>query len=145
MAYYLISGENNYERIVHNYLQGFNQALKCAKAKNSNVRVLFNIISNANDMYLGEALGQDSAHKLCGSSSKKLTIGNVDFHASSIGSLKSKSTFKEKVFLVFNPQLRDIEAKTKILDKSVDIIVIEYHAEPGDIKRWELDSKAKKI
>lgn len=145
MAYYLISGENNYERIVHNYLKGFNQALKCAKAKNSNVRVLFNIISNANDMYLGEALGQDSAHKLCGSSSKKLTVGNVDFHASSIGSLKSKSTFKEKVFLVFNPQLRDIEAKTKILDKSVDVIVIEYHAAPGELERWKLDSKAKKI
>ncbi|MCW8110149.1 hypothetical protein [Yersinia intermedia] len=145
MAYYLVRAVNNYAEAVNNHKKGFIYSLALAKEVNSNVRVLFPSMQNANSQFLAEAIGPDVAHKLCGSRAKKVSIENVEFSASWLDGVKSRQACSEKVFLVIIPQLIEIESLTKTLGTGIEMIVVEHHAEPGELKRWAAEVKAKNI
>ncbi|MCA6954668.1 hypothetical protein [Pectobacterium polaris] len=145
MGYYFVQGVNDYTAAIDNHELGFAYALKLAKLANSNVRVLFPSMQFANSQFLSEALGNDVADRLCDSKAKKIKLEGVEFSASWIRSVKSHITFTEEVFLVITPPLIEIEALTKTLGKNIDMIVVEYHAAPDELKRWVSDVKAKRL
>lgn len=145
MGYYLVQGVDDYSAAIDNHRLGFAHALNLAKQANSNVRVLFPSMQTANSQFLSEALGNDFADKLCDSKAKTIKLEGIEFSASWIGSVKSHRSFAEKVFLVIIPQLVEIETLTKILGGGIDMLVIEHHAEPGELNRWASEVKAKKL
>ncbi|QLT89270.1 hypothetical protein [Klebsiella grimontii] len=113
MGFFLVSGVNEHEASVENHRKGFAYALGLAKKHHSDVRVLFPDMALALTQYLSEAIGDKVASKLCSSSSKKINLEDVIFRASWLGSVKSRSSFSEIVYLVIAPTLIELELLTK--------------------------------